>query len=69
MIFPDPMSWQHFIQLAQISKLPLHEQMQRYNYYLMEQQALYTQIMARTNTAGSGGTQTVQAPPLRCLLH
>ncbi len=54
MIFPDPMSWQHFVQLPQIKKLSLNEQTQRYNYYLMEQQALMAQIMAQ-HTAGSSG--------------
>jgi hypothetical protein len=58
MIFPDAMVWQHFTQLSQIRNLPLHEQTQRYNYYLMEQQALMAQIMAQTNAVGGGGNST-----------
>lgn len=57
LILPDMMSWQHFVQLPQIRNLSLHEQTQRYNYYLMEQQALITQVMAQ-QAVGSGGSTT-----------
>jgi hypothetical protein len=56
LLLPDMMSWQHFVQLPQIRKLSLHEQTQRYNYYLMEQQALIAQVMAQ-QTVGSGGNK------------
>ena len=58
MIFPDAMVWQHFTQLPQIRNLPLREQTQRYNYYLMEQQALMAQIMAQHAVGGGGGNST-----------
>lgn len=55
MIILDIMSWPRFVQLHNISKLPIDEQLKRYNYYLMEQQAIQSQIIAQ-QSVGSGGT-------------
>ena len=63
-VLPDMMSWPHFIQLPKMRNLPLNEQMQHYNRYLAEQQALYAVVVAQTTPAGSGGTQPVQEIPL-----
>ena len=54
-VLPDMMSWPHFIQLPKMRNLPLNEQMQHYNRYLAEQQALYAVVVAQTTPAGSGG--------------
>jgi len=64
LILPDMMSWPYFVQLPQIKKLPLHEQTMRYNYYLMEQQAILNQIMAQHNAVGGGDPlPTVEPEP------
>jgi hypothetical protein len=63
MLFPNPMSWQHFTQLQYIRNLPIHEQTQRYNLYLMEQQALMAQIMAQHAVGGGGLPKTTESEP------
>jgi hypothetical protein len=55
------MSWQHFVQLDYIRRLSLNEQLKRYNYYLMEQQAMQVTVN-NTAAAGSGGTNTLSNP-------
>ena len=65
MVLPDMMSWPHFVQLPRMKNLPINEQMRYYNQYLVEQQALYAQVMAQTTAAGSGGAALpVQEIPL-----
>ena len=56
MIILDTMSWQHFVQLDYIRRLPLNEQLKRYNYYLMEQQAM--QVTVNNTAAAAGGGQS-----------
>lgn len=48
----DIMSWLQFVQLQHIRQLPLHEQVKKYNYYLMEQQILQIQTMAQQAVGG-----------------
>lgn len=54
MIFADTMSWQHFSQLNHIKKLPLNEQIQMYNRYLMEQQEYFRYVMEQQAALGGG---------------
>jgi hypothetical protein len=64
MIILDIMSWPHFVQLHGINHLPIEEQVKRYNYYLMEQQALQTALINQ-QVVGSGGKPA--QPPFTCL--
>lgn len=64
MIILNVMSWQHFTQLQYIRNLPIHEQVKKYNYYLMEQQAMQVAVNNAAAAAGSGGTRsTVSQEP------
>ena len=72
MVLPDMMSWPHFIQLPKIRNLPLNEQMQHYNRYLAEQQALYEQVTttsaaAAAAAAGGGGGTVQNILPSNCI--
>jgi len=59
MIILNVMSWQHFTQLQYIRNLPIHEQVKKYNYYLMEQQAMQVAVTA-ASAGGSGGARIVE---------
>ncbi len=48
----DILSWLQFVQLQHIRQLPLHEQVKKYNYYLMEQHLLQIQTMAQQAVGG-----------------
>jgi hypothetical protein len=62
MIILDIMSWPHFVQLHGIKHLPIEEQTRRYNYYLMEQQALQAALVNQ-QVVGSGGTPLEEPEP------
>jgi len=67
MIIPDIMSWPHFVQLYGIQRLPIEEQVKRYNYYLMEQQALQIALINQ-QAVGSGGTPAIpEVDPSNCI--
>jgi hypothetical protein len=66
MIILDIMSWPHFVQLHGIKHLPIEEQVKRYNYYLMEQQALQTALINQ-QVVGSGGTNPVVTNAAGCI--
>jgi len=63
MIILDVMSWQHFTQLDYIRKLPLDEQVKRYNYYLMEQQSLQLQMIAEQHAGSSSNGGSHEPTP------
>jgi hypothetical protein len=53
-MYIDILGWSDYIRVHNIKHLPLNEQMKRYNYYLMEQQA----VMSVTTAASAAGRGT-----------
>jgi hypothetical protein len=64
MIFPDILAWQQFANLPHIKKLPIHEQVHRYNYYLVEQQQIAQQVMNAQQSVGGVAIVNGQEPSL-----
>jgi hypothetical protein len=61
-MYLDILGWSDYIRIYNIKTLPVNEQMKRYNYYLMEQQALQTALVNQ-QVVGSGGTPaTLESP-------
>jgi hypothetical protein len=61
-MYLDIISWPDYVRLYGIQHLPISEQVKRYNYYLMEQEALINQVYVAQQAVGSGGTSPSVEP-------
>jgi hypothetical protein len=65
-MYIDILGWSDYIRVHNIKHLSLNEQMKRYNYYLMEQQAVMA-VTTAASAAGSGGTPPVTPVVSNCI--
>lgn len=66
-MYLDIISWPDYVRLYGIQHLPISEQVKRYNYYLMEQEALISQVYAAQQVVGSGGSVPEPSLPSNCI--